>query len=161
MAHDIFGNLRDWGGVLERIEALAAQHQLDGHQAGLVRILRYRDNWRLCESVLEYVKDLRQPTDQLLRGVLSIMMDESIYHDARILAAEALATLTAGAQARGDSGAAVDSKIALQKMGELLNTPAPPFFHRAIDGIRETLESSAKDAQETPKHPHRSESNAR
>jgi len=147
MEHDTFGNLKDWGPVLEQIEALHTQGELDDQQDGLLRILRYRDNWRLRETVLTCVKDMHHPTPELLEGILGIMMDETLYHDVRILAAEALAALAPRVTDRREPGAVVDVTMALTKMDALLEGPGPPYFLRAIDGVRHALGKSSSFRQ--------------
>jgi hypothetical protein len=140
MKQDVFGNLKDWGPVIERIEALQAGCELDAHQEGLARILRYRDNWRLRETVLNCVKHhIRRPSDELLQGVLAIMMDESIYHEARLMAAEALLSGLGsqnGTEHHRDRGrrAAV-----IEKMDTLLEMPAAPVFQQGIRCCRDRL----------------------
>lgn len=52
MDSDIFGNLMDWGLVLDKLDDLKKSEKLHKHQADLIRILRYRNNWRLRETVL-------------------------------------------------------------------------------------------------------------
>ncbi|MBW2252789.1 MAG: hypothetical protein JRF60_19770 [Deltaproteobacteria bacterium] len=93
MNSDIFDNLMDWGQAMDKLNQLKQSKTLNEHQPGLVRILRYRDNWRLRETVLNYVKDITHPSDDLLTEVLNIVMDENVYYDARIIAVDALASL--------------------------------------------------------------------
>ena len=93
MSSDIFGNLMDWGQAMDKLNQLKQSKKLNEHQPGLARILRYRDNWRLRETVLSYVKDIAHPSDDLLTEVLNIVMDENVYYDARIIAVDALASL--------------------------------------------------------------------
>lgn len=45
MYSDIFGNLTDWGRVIEMLDRLKELKKLDRNQDGLTRVLRYRDNW--------------------------------------------------------------------------------------------------------------------
>jgi hypothetical protein len=87
---DPFGNLGDWGRVLGVLERLTHDGELEGCQPGLVRILRYKGNWRLREEVLTRVGTIQTPSDELVLQVLNIVADDNVYFDARILAAEAL-----------------------------------------------------------------------
>lgn len=43
MNQDIFGDLREWGVVLERLNDLKQSQKLDDYQEGLTRILRYQE----------------------------------------------------------------------------------------------------------------------
>lgn len=133
MDKNIFGNLTDWGVVLDQIEALRKSRSLDAHQTELVRILRYRDNWKLREAVLECLKDLKRPNVDLANAVWDIMMDETVYYEQRILAADSLGHMCAR---QSDA----DSKV-IGGMRRLLDTPLPPFFHKALNQILERLET--------------------
>ena len=90
MRPSVFGNLEEWGCVLERLEELTRSRQLELHQDALVALLRYRDNWRLREAALESAATIRTPTGPLIRQVCRLMMDQGLYYQARVLAAEAL-----------------------------------------------------------------------
>jgi len=90
---DIFGNLTEWGRVIETLDRLKELKQLDRNQDGLTRILRYRDNWQLRETVLKHIVHLTEPTEELVREVINITADEYIYLDMRILAVDALSKL--------------------------------------------------------------------
>jgi len=132
MGGDIFGNLREWGQVPEQITELRATGRLDEHQAGLVRLLRYRDNWRLREMVLKSMKDLSAPSDELISEVLGLLADEGLYYEARILAAQALADLltTKGVEYAGDRDAVL-SRI-VEKMRAVAESSGPPVLRGAI-----------------------------
>ena len=81
-----FGNLMDWGQVVEKLKELKKEKRLDDCQEEFIRVLRYPNNWRLREMVLEYIKDVQNPIDDLLLCTLNIMIDNKIYYDYRILA---------------------------------------------------------------------------
>lgn len=135
MDKDIFGNLTDWGTVLDEIENLRQSRSLDAHQAGLVRILRYRDNWKLRETVLECLKDLIRPNADLVDAVWDIMMDETVYYEQRILAADGLGHLCEHCQ---DACGKV-----LGGMRRLLDTPHAPFFHNTLQRVVQQFEARA------------------
>lgn len=132
MDSDIFGNLMDWGLVLDKLDDLKKSEKLHKHQAGLIRILRYRNNWRLRETVLKYITYLNEPSDEMLTQVLNIMMDESVYLDARILAADALANLIRKRKDARENDQAIDKAVVIEKMETLLDSPQPPFLNEAI-----------------------------
>ncbi len=131
MSSDIFGNLMDWGQAIDKLNQLKQKKILNEHQPGLVRILRYRDNWRLRETVLSYVKDITHPSDDLLTEVLNIVMDENVYYDARILAVEALASLMNNYKNNKENDR-IDKNDVNKKIKALLVSPHPPVFHEAI-----------------------------
>ena len=131
MSSDIFGNLMDWGQAIDKLNQLKQKKILNEHQPGLVRILRYRDNWRLRETVLNYVKDITNPSDDLLTEVLNIVMDENVYYDARIIAVDALASLMNNYKYNKESDR-IDKSDVNKKIKALLVSPHPPVFHEAI-----------------------------
>ncbi len=129
---DRFGNLTEWGRVLEEIDVLRANRELDRQQEGLLRILRYRDNWRLREAVLEATKDMDAPGEALLSAVLDIMMDESLYQEVRVLAAEALATSLARANEQKRHDLDHLKQHAVEQIAKLLDSTLPPVIHQAV-----------------------------
>lgn len=143
MSDDIFGNLTDWGSVMDTIEGLRERRKLDGHQEGLTRILRYRDNWRLREIALDCVKEVSKPSDELLHAVLAIMMDEDIYYEARVMAAEALADVFS--RCRGENKrlvTAVTVGLVVGEMEQALRQSCSSVFQNAMRRQLEVLEQS-------------------
>jgi len=139
MPIDRFGNLRDWGPVMEQLDRLCKQGELGQHRRGLARILRYRDNWQLREAALKYARAVSDPTDELLESALAIMMDENIYYDARILAAETLADLAPRRTVENCASSGLTPQFIREKMDALMDSPQTPRFHRAIDSVRQSL----------------------
>ena len=90
MKPDPFGNLTDWGQVLETLDKLADSGRLAECQPGLIRILRFKGNWRLREELLKRVGEIKTPSRELADQVLSILADDNVYYDARIIAGDAL-----------------------------------------------------------------------
>lgn len=135
MEEKAFGNLEDWGQIIDRIEALKRSGRLDNVQAQLLHILRYKDNWRLRESVLMSIKQLENPCDEVLAETAKIMMDDNVYLDARILAASALGNLIQ--KSRKDE---MKEKIIAQ-MKQLTDTIQPPILHEAIEKARGAIEA--------------------
>jgi len=141
MKSDVFGDLMVWGRVLDQIAELRKSKKLDEHQEGLTRILRYRDNWRLREETLEAIKDLEAPTDELLAQVLEIMMDENVYWQARVLAADALSRLVGKHRQGREASLSVSAAKVIEKMNAILGSRQPPVFH---EGIRRFLTAIEK-----------------
>lgn len=129
MQQDPFGNLTDWGSVLDLLEKLGQNGGLAECQSGLVRILRYKGNWRLREEVLKRVGDIPNPCGELIGQVVSILADDNIYYDARILASEALVQLMKNTR----NGFPCDINLDVRRIAEKLrSTPQPPFFDAAL-----------------------------
>jgi hypothetical protein len=140
---DIFGNFREWGQVPEQLTALREAGKLDEHQEGLVRMLRYRDNWRLREMALQAVGGLTTPSQEIVSEVLAITVDEELYYEVRILASQTLA----GLLARKDVDFAGDRCAVLrhvvEAMQRILAAPGIPALHNALRTCLATIGSSA------------------
>jgi hypothetical protein len=133
MNEDPFGNLMDWGPVLDLFDDLADNGKLADCQPGLVRILRYKGNWRLREEVLTRVGEIQTPSDELIFQVVDILADDNIYYDARILAGETLIQLLKSIH---EDGFCVEINKEIQKVIEKLRrTPQPPFFETALKNL--------------------------
>jgi hypothetical protein len=93
MKADPFGNLTDWGPVMQLIEDLTESGGLDECQPGLARILGFKGNWRLREETLGRVRLLQDPSEQVIRQVINIVGDNNTYFEMRILACASLEAL--------------------------------------------------------------------
>ncbi len=130
-----FGNLRDWGNVLEKIEELSKAGKLGDCQHELIRVLRYNDNWRLREAAIMALPGVVKPSPSLIDEVLAIMMREDLYCEVRILAADALGRTLGNhpKKVRGRPGNpdGMTGKV-LAGMKHLLDDPQPPILHKAL-----------------------------
>jgi hypothetical protein len=132
MKHDPFGNLTDWGMVLNVFEEMAKNGQLAECQPGLIRILRFKGNWRLREEVLKRIRKLEIPSEDLILQVLSILSDDNIYYDARVIAGDTLLEMLPNVQADAYDKLANATRKTVEK---LKRTPQPPFFDDALDRL--------------------------
>jgi hypothetical protein len=130
MKHDPFGNLTDWGTVLDTLEELADTNKLFECQPGLIRILRFKGNWRLREEVLKRIGNIQTPSEDLFYQVLSILGDDNVYYDARVIAGEALSSMLKNVHASSYGEMAVAVEKVIEK---IRRTPQPPFFEEALD----------------------------
>ncbi|RJR54771.1 MAG: hypothetical protein C4576_00460 [Desulfobacteraceae bacterium] len=139
MSSDMFGNLMEWGKVLQNLEELKQSGRLSEHQPGLVRILRYRNNWRLREAVLGCLNEVFGPSEELVKEVLNLAKDEGTYHEARILAIQALACLLANFKGSCARDAREMRDSAVQCMEAMLNSAQPPLIHQAAKASRDAI----------------------
>lgn len=139
MGHDPFGNLMEWGCVLQTLEDLTDRGILPECQPGLIRILRYRGNWRLREEVLRRVGEIPFPAEELTRRVLAILDDDNIYHEARILAGDALVRMVKNAG--DDQGERIGGEV-LGVVEKLKSIPHPPLFEEALSRFRSEIAAS-------------------
>lgn len=129
MTQDPFGNLREWGPVLELLDELESNGKLAECQRGLVRILRYKGNWRLREEVLKRVGGIPSPSDELAGQVLTILSDDNIYYEARVIASNALIGLLKNSQSSLSQELILEIRKVIEKLSESLQ---PPILDKAI-----------------------------
>ena len=135
MANNIFGNLNDWGMVLDKLKKLSESRELGSCQDELIRLLRFDQNWRLREAAIESLPFVENPGSDLTREVLSIVKRKDLYYDVRILATDGLEKLTTTII----NNKAFDKSILKQFVQDiikdidaLLASPEPPKFHDAL-----------------------------
>lgn len=142
MGDKSFGNLRNWGEVLEKLEALARLGKLGDHQEELIRVLRFNDNWRLREAVLLTLPKIQEPTPALMDEVLAIMMRNDLDYDVRILAADALGKIlckdSPAARRRCEKTKEAARRV-LDGIHRLLDNPQPPILARVLREARERI----------------------
>ena len=129
MTQDPFGNLREWEPALELLDELASSGKLAECQRGLVRILDYKGNWRLREEVLKRIGGIPSPSDELAGQVLTILADDNIYYDARVLAGNALIELLKNSQSSLHQEFIMEIRKVIEKLSK---SPQPLFFDKAI-----------------------------
>ena len=129
MKQDPFGNLTNWGAVLDIFDELADTGKLAECQPGLIRILKYKGNWRLREEVLKRIGEIQSPSHQLIHQVLSILDDDNTYYDARILASDALIQMLKNVQDGFDG----EINVSVKKVTARLRTTLhPSIFDNAL-----------------------------
>jgi hypothetical protein len=136
MAHDPFGNLQDWWEALALLDELTRSGLLAECQRGLVRILNFKGNWRLREEVLKRLDQIQEPTDELIGQVLSILADDNIYYEARILASSALTHLLKNSHGSMQRQLHLKTRKVIEK---LCTTPQPLFFEKALKICNQAL----------------------
>ena len=129
MQPDPFGNLREWGPVLELICQLSDESKLSECQPGLTRILRYRDNWRLREEVLNRIGKINKPDNTLVLQVLDIITDENLYYEVRILACETMMEFLKNGANTFETEV---KKEIRQTVENLISSQHPPLFEQAL-----------------------------
>jgi hypothetical protein len=140
MRQDVFGNLEDWGHVLERLAEFTRNGEIEGHQDSLIVLLRYPDNWRLREAALESVPAIRRPTAPLVREICGIVLNDGLYFQVRVLAAEALSAVLDRLAERSPDAATGLRREIREQMHTLLNSQDVPVLHQAARRILPKIE---------------------
>jgi len=142
MASDIFGNLTEWGRVMDQLEHVRANRLLDEHQAGLARIVRYNDNWRLTEYVLRWATEIGQANDLLVAEVGNVLADPEAHWSMRVLAARAMGHLLARRPPQS-SPVGFDARRAEQMMESLAAECRIPVLQAAVADALEAVRAGA------------------
>ena len=135
MKNYIFGNLTDWGIVLDKLKELSESKELDNHQDELIRLLRFDQNWRLREAAIESLPRIANPSLDLAREVFSIIKRKDLYYDVRILATDSLGKLIAIIVNKSAFDKDILKQFVMEiikNMDVLLASPEPPKFHDAL-----------------------------
>ena len=139
MSLDPFGNLREWGAVLELLANLKSTGGLAECQRGLMRILRYKGNWRLREEVLKNLDQVAAPRAELIEEVAKIVVDAECYFQVRILASKVLAGLLNNRQRFSRSASCPTTRSVVAKLESLMEHPQPPILHEAVSTCLRSL----------------------
>jgi hypothetical protein len=139
MESDRLGNLEQWGRALEQLDEWKQAGQLDSHQDDLLWLLRFRGNWRLREAALEMMSSLQTPDPALIRQACEILMDENLYHEVRILAAEAVTALLSSERPSAPPAELPAGEIR-ERMRALLESVQTPVVHLALRRLLPQLE---------------------
>ena len=135
MKDHIFGNLNDWGIVLEKLEKLSGTNELDHYQDELIRLLRFDQNWRLREAAIESLPSIKNPSLKLAREVTTLIKRKDLYYDIRILATDGLEKLAATIVGNKTFDKDILKQFIqgiVKDMDDLLDSPEPPIFHDAL-----------------------------
>jgi len=135
MKNYIFGNLTDWGMVLDKLKKLSDSRELGNYQDELIRLLRFDQNWRLREAAIESLPLVENPSLNLAREVISLIKRKDLYYDVRILATDGLENLaTTIVNNKGFDKDILKQFVLsiIQDLEALLASPEPPTFHDAL-----------------------------
>lgn len=138
MMHD----LNDWGNVLDRLSAIKKNGHLEHHQRDLVRMLKYRGNWRLREAALEAARQIKTPAASLIAAILNIILDDNLYCEVRVLSCNTLRKLHE-AGANDKIGDLAPSAVA-GHLRAIAAVPQPPMLAKAVAGCLECLDGSGQ-----------------
>jgi hypothetical protein len=134
-----FGDLREWVMVLDKIEKLHDTSSLDTSQDELVRVLNFRENWRLTERALEYAGSISQPKNELITAICTVMCDDDAFMDNRILAAAALGVLVPKKFRQTPEKPHFNGTAVEDIMQRLLDVPQAPIFHAALSQALQSM----------------------
>lgn len=142
MENNIFGNLNDWGIVLDKLKKLSESRELGGYQDELTRLLRFDQNWRLREAAIESLPFVESPDSNLAREVLSLVKRKDLYYDVRILATYGLEKLTTTIINNRTLDKVILKQFVqevIKEIDELLASPEPPKFHDALQNSMDQI----------------------
>lgn len=130
-----FGNLMDWGVVLDKLEAIRKEGRLDSVQDEMARILKCKNNWKLVEAVLECVPDIEEPSASLIEEIFKTAVDYQMCLDTRVMAINSLGSILVVLKKSNEDASLKKNQLYIAMLYRLLNTPQPPIFHDAISKV--------------------------
>ena len=134
---DVFGDLRDWRGVLSTLDHLRAYGHLDRHQDGLARLVRCRENPRLQMAALECSLLIGASSDLLVADTLNTLACRESALELRVTAARATGHLLSCYAANGSSR--FDLRRAYQTLLHVAAREQPPPL---ADALQEALKQA-------------------
>ena len=153
MENNIFGNLMDWGTVLEKLERLSRSGELGYCQDELIRLLRFDHNWRLREAAIEALPLVENPGLDLAQELLLLIKRRDLYYDIRILAADSFEKMTNAMVKNPD----IDTvklqaffTAAIKDLKVLLSSPEPPIFYTALQQCAGQIKKQHQICSRTP-----------
>lgn len=148
MENNVFGNLMDWGAVLEKLERLSRTGELGYCQDELIRLLRFDHNWRLREAAIEALPFVENPGLDLAQEVLLVIKRRDLYYDIRILATDSFEKMAHAMVKNPD----IDKDrlqafftAAIKDLNALLSSPEPPIFYTALQQCAGQIKKTASD----------------
>lgn len=132
MATNRLDNLQDWRRGLEELEELERLQLLDRHQDKLGEILKSEGNWRLKEGVLECMRAIREPRDELMQEVCSIMCDGNKPPDLRMRAVYAIRDFVLKRRGKATPLPLYKGVSVVDKIKELVGVPMEPILQKRV-----------------------------
>lgn len=150
-------NFQDWGRALETMKEIEKKLETvkeiekkkvsQQYQTALIRMLKYRSNWRLREAALESISVIKDPTPPLLSETLDIIMDDNLYFEARALACRVMSKLIENCK-ESPGGCRKLTKLPIAKqLRKLAAVPQPPILLEAVSGCLSILGDLADEKQ--------------
>lgn len=140
----VLGNLEEWDKALDVLGEIEKNKLLDEYQKELIYMIRYNDNWRLREAAIEASRAVNNPDQELINELLSVMKNEGIYVDARIMATDAIGRIIANTS---NNDACDQDEICKMKaradecLTNLAKCPQVPVFLEMITKTQERIKS--------------------
>lgn len=123
---------QDWRRGLEELEKLQRLQLLNRHQERLGDILRSESNWRLKDGVLECMKGIKEPRDDLIQEVCSIMCDESVPPWLRMRAVYVIRDFVLRRKGKVTPLPRYQGATVVDKINELVGVPMEPILQKRV-----------------------------
>lgn len=132
MALNRLDNLQDWRRGLEELEELQRLQLLDRYQDRLREILKSEGNWRLKEGVLESMGGIKEPGDELMQEVCSIMCNGNQPPALRMRAVYAIRDFVLKRRGAPAPLPRFEGVTFVDKIKELVGVPMEPILQKRV-----------------------------
>lgn len=130
MQPDVFGDLSLQSGVLARLRDIASRGDLDEHQVGIARILRFKQNPVLIHAALEFSGEIGRASEILIAETLNVLVSQDLPNHTRALAAKVLGHLICHYPA--DAVSDFDVERVIESMVHVLSRSHSPTIKQAL-----------------------------
>lgn len=129
---NVIDNFHDWGQVLDALKDIEKKGDLHRHQPDLIRMLKYKGNWRMREAALKSIPQVGKPCPALISEVLNIILDDNVYCEARAMACRTLSQLIDNCKNSPSSSQLFQELSIAKKLKTITAVPQPPMLVRAV-----------------------------
>lgn len=137
-------NFQEWERVLDTLEKIRTRGDLHHYQDDLIRLLKYRGNWRLCEAALKAIQQIKRPTAPLASEVLNIVMDDNLYYEVRALACRTLNGLIRHCKSSSNGCQTLTRLPIVKHLKALTAVPQPPILSNAASTCLASMTEAIK-----------------
>jgi hypothetical protein len=138
-------NFQDWRRVLKELEELKGLHRLDEQQGRIRAILRHTGSWRLKECALECVRAMKEPGNELMEEVYSIMCDENAPPEPRMRAVYLVRDLVLRRKEGNEPLPYYQGVTIVDKLRELVGAPMHPILQMRVVRALEKIDEEETD----------------
>lgn len=125
-----------WGKRFARVYELQGPASFEKYQYSIANIIKLRANHISGNQMLKYVRDIAKPNDILFEALISIMFNDFVNTNSRVLAVKALEVLTP----KRSTNSRYTRESVIAAMKDVLNSPQISTLHNAVKKAMKTID---------------------
>lgn len=135
-------DVKDWRTLNEELEKLKRFSFLDEHQNEIRKLLRHRGCWRMKECALAGVREMREPGEELIQDVCSIMCDEQAPPTLRMAAVFIIRDFVLAQRKKGEPLLRYGGVTVVNRLRRLVGVPMHPILQMRIVSALEEIDKA-------------------